>query len=419
MSIRVEWIILTTADRGRRRVTVLALGTFAVGTDAFVVAGVLPDVASSLHVTISDAGQLVTVFSVAYALLCPLLATLTGRWPRRRVLLVALAVFVLGNAATALAPTFELVLTARVVAAAGATLFTPIAGAAAASLAPSERRARAIAIVTAGLTTSTALGAPLGTVIGNAMGWRNAMWFVAALGVLAAVGITAVLPDVPGSAAVGLRQRLAPLVDRRVIVVLLATVLLFTGVYVVYTYISVVFARATGTSGNTLAMLLFAWGVAGTAGNFLAGHFADRIGSRAVVGIVSVVLIVVFGLLPVGAGLLPSAFVLVVIYGMSAWSITTPQQHRLISLAPDSAPLVVSLNASFLYLAVALSGIVGAVGIQTLGGGRLGLIAAGFVMAGGLTSELAHRSAHNARSRPKRPAPPNTGARQNASLEGR
>ncbi|MER7081185.1 MFS transporter, partial [Saccharopolyspora kobensis] len=178
----------TTAEPATRvplRVAVLALGTFAVGTDAFVVAGVLPEIAADLDVGIAQAGQLVTVFAIAYAVLSPVLATLTGAWPRRAVLLTALAVFVLGNIATALAPSYATVLATRVLAAAGASMFTPIAGAAAASLAPEGQRARAISLVVLGLTVSTALGVPLGTLLGSVTSWRGTMWFVAALGAAA------------------------------------------------------------------------------------------------------------------------------------------------------------------------------------------------------------------------------------------
>jgi DHA1 family inner membrane transport protein len=176
------------------RAAVLTVGTFAVGTDAFVVAGVLPDLARSLHVGVAQAAQLVTVFALAYAVLAPVLAAVTGRWPRRKLLLTALLVFVLGNVATALAPSYALVVAARLLAAAGAAMFTPNASATAAALVPPGQRARAISWVVFGLTSSTALGAPLGTFLASVLSWRETMWFVAALGGLAALVIVRGLP---------------------------------------------------------------------------------------------------------------------------------------------------------------------------------------------------------------------------------
>lgn len=132
----------------------LAFGTFAVGTDAFVIAGLLPDISRSLSVSVGAAGQLVSVFSLAYAVLSPMLAALTGHWSRRAVLVTALLVFAAGNVATALVPGYALVLAARVLAAAGAALFTPNAGATAATLAGDRSRGQAIAVVILGLTCS-------------------------------------------------------------------------------------------------------------------------------------------------------------------------------------------------------------------------------------------------------------------------
>lgn len=193
----------TAAQAGRAWRThafVLDLGAFAVGTDVFVIAGLLPAISGSLHVSVGAAGQLVSVFALAYALLSPVLAALTCRWSGRTVLLTALAVFAAGNLMTAVAPGYVLVPAARVIAAAGAAMFTPNAGATAAALAGPEHRGQAIAIVTVGLTTSLALGSPLGTAIGDAPGWRAAMWLVSALALLVAPVIALRLPDVTGGA---------------------------------------------------------------------------------------------------------------------------------------------------------------------------------------------------------------------------
>ena len=148
---------------GLGRTLVLALGTFAVGTDAFVLAGFLPDVAASLHTSTARAGQAVTVFAAAYAIASPLVATLTARLPRRALLVAALAVLAIANAASALAPNLPLLLISRVLAAGGAAGYTPTAGAVSAALVRPEMRARALSVVVGGLTVATALGVPLGT----------------------------------------------------------------------------------------------------------------------------------------------------------------------------------------------------------------------------------------------------------------
>src|SRR4051794_24520398 len=168
---------------------VLALGTFAVGTDAFIVAGFLPSMARTLHVSTGAAGQSVTVFAVAYAVLAPVLATLTARLPRRMLLVGALVVLGVANLASALAPNLPLLIASRVLAAAGAAVYTPGAGAVGAALVRAELRARALAVVVGGLTVATALGVPLGDVAGHWLGWRAALGLVAALSLVAAAGV--------------------------------------------------------------------------------------------------------------------------------------------------------------------------------------------------------------------------------------
>ncbi|MEV0699150.1 MFS transporter [Saccharopolyspora sp. NPDC050389] len=372
------------------RVAVLALGTFTVGTDAFVVAGVLPEISADLQVGIAEAGQLVTVFSIAYAVLSPVLATLTGNWPRRRVLLAALAVFPVANIATALAPTYGAVLATRVLAAAGAAMFTPIAGATAAALAPADQRARAISLVTLGLTAATALGVPIGTLLGTVATWRGTMWLVAALGVAAGIGVALLLPPVPAPPAASLRERLSPLGNGKVVAILLTTVAAFTGIFVVNTYVSVIVGAATGGSGTMLAVLLFLSGCAATVGNLAAGRWTDRIGARRVIAAAMVVSALNFAVMPWSAATLAGAAIAIAVFGLTSWSITVPQQHRLIAAAPSAAPFVISLNASGGYLAASLAGVIGAAALP-FSPAALPWVAAVFVAAGLAMSEYAHR----------------------------
>ena len=149
-----------------RRLLVLALGMFALGTDSFVVAGVLPEISRTFHVNIGAAGQLTTAYAITYALLAPLLAAVAAHVPRKAMLLTALGIFVVANLITAQAPSFAIAIASRILAGAGAAMFAPTATGAAATLVPAERRGYALSIVIAGLTAATALGTPIGAAIG-------------------------------------------------------------------------------------------------------------------------------------------------------------------------------------------------------------------------------------------------------------
>ena len=205
---------------------------------------------------------------------------------------------------------------------------------------------------------------------------------------LAAVAIRLFLPQVPAPPPAGLRQRLTAIGDRRIAGLLATTFLVFTGIYLVYTYVSVIYPSAAHGSGGMPALLLFVFGIAATVGNFAAGHLADHFGPRAVIAAAASILIIVSLLARPSGSQLPTAFADVLTYGMAAFSVTAPQQHRLITQRPKDSALVISLNASFLYLAVSAAASLGAVIISSLGVDWLGPVAAVFVLAGLLVVRL-------------------------------
>ncbi|MEZ0113185.1 DHA1 family inner membrane transport protein [Catenulispora sp. EB89] len=351
--------------RGLGRTLILALGTFAVGTDAFVLAGFLPDVATSLHTSTASAGQAVTVFAAAYAIASPVVATLTARFPRRVLLVAALAVLAAANAASALAPNLPLLLASRVLAAAGAAGYTPTAGAVSAALVRPEMRGRALSVVVGGLTVATALGVPLGDAVGSVMGWRAALWLVAGLCLGTAIAAAALMPKLPGSAPVPLSARLAALRRPGVATVLPLTVLGMAAAYTVYAY-AIPALHALGISHGATAWILAAYGVGAIAGNLAAGVAADRLGPTRVLAAGYAVMAVSLAALALLAGTGVHAPVLVtllaVAWGASTWCQTPPQQHRLFSAAPAEAPLLMALNASAIYVGL---------GIGTASGGLL------------------------------------------------
>jgi MFS transporter, DHA1 family, inner membrane transport protein len=374
-----------------RGLLVLACGMFAIGTDSFVVAGVLDQISKSFDVSVALAGQMVTLYALSFALLSPVIAAAAAHWPRKRLLLAGLAIFVVANVVTAIAPTIELVLASRLLAGLGAAMFSPTATAAGASLVPPERRGRALAIVVAGLSSATALGAPLGTFIGGLFDWRATMWFVAAIGALGAAGVAWRLPKIPTPPAVSLAQRVEPLGDARVLLTLLTTLLAYAGLFLVYTFIGSSFDRATGGDARVLAGLLLLWGVAATVGNLAAGQLTDHFGSRRIINWAIGIVAVDFALLPLTSASLATAIPALVIWGLCGWGLFVPQQHRLINITPAAAPLLLGLNSAALYVGVSTAGLIGGATIAWLDRHSLGLVGAGFIAVSLLVAELAQR----------------------------
>ncbi|MFI7104945.1 MFS transporter [Nonomuraea sp. NPDC050227] len=352
----------------------LAAGNFAIGTGMFVTAGLLTPISADLGISTSAAGQLMTVFALAYALLSPLLAALTARLSRKRLLLLALAVFVAGNVLTALAPTYPLVMATRVVAAAGAAMFTPTASGVANALTSPERRGRALALVMGGLSVSSAVGVPLGTWLGSVSGWRATMWLVVGLGVIGFAGVAALVPDVRVAVSGRLGERFAPLADRRVLVVLVTQLLMFGAGFTAYTYIGSLFDLP-------LPAVLWAWGLGGIVGNQLGGRLTDAYGPRRMVLIGLAASTVFLALIPVANLAMPIALVWALLWGALGWLVAPAQQFRTVAAVPDNVPIGLGLLSSAQYVGLFAAGIAGGVALDAYGRAGVVVLATGLGVA--------------------------------------
>ncbi|MEU4764711.1 MFS transporter [Actinosynnema sp. NPDC023794] len=349
------------------RTYLLAAGAFAIGTSGYIVSGVLPAVSEELDVSHATAGQLLTAFAIAYAVSSPLLAVLTGRWERRTLLVVALGVAAFGNLLAALAPNYPLLMVARVISALGAAVYTPAATLVATVLTPPEHRGRAVALVFGGLSFSLALGVPAGNLLGGPLGYQGVFALIAVVSVLAAIAVRLWLPRVDAPPAVGLRQRFAPAADRRVLMVLGLTVLACLAVFSVFNYIAPLLAETADVEGATIGILLVAYGLGSVLGNWGAGRLTDRFDTRKLLVALFSCFTVVLATLPLTATTPVSAAVALFVWGALTWSANPPIQSWLIELAPANSGLLLSLNASAIYLGVGLSGVLGGVVISWVG----------------------------------------------------
>jgi predicted MFS family arabinose efflux permease len=340
-------------------VWLLALGTVVVGTDAYVIAGILPEVSSGLGVTVGAAGQLITVFAVTYALAAPCGASLAGGLSPRIALSCSLGVFAVGAAATACAPGYPWALAARVVAALGASSFTPQAITAASALAGPARRARALSVVVGGITVAALFGVPLGTLAGGLIGWRWVLGAVAVLAVAVLAGIARRFPAMPAPPRLSFAARGLALRNPVVVVTLTVSLLTASSEQLVYAYIGPILGPVTHHRAEGLAVLLFTAGVGGLLGNAVAGAATERHGARATMLVAVGGMTAVLAAMPWWSHSAPAATVAVFIWGLTGWMYVVPQQHRLLARGGDGAQLAVSLNSSALYLGAGIGGAVG------------------------------------------------------------
>ncbi|WP_117213846.1 MFS transporter [Allorhizocola rhizosphaerae] len=355
--------------------------TFAIGTDDFVIAGVLRDIADDLAVSEAVAGQLITAFSIVYAVVAPLAAVVLARWSRRPTMIAITLVFAALNVLMAVAPSYSALLGLRILAAIAAAAVTPAAFATAAMMAPPNRQGSYIGMVAAGLTVSLVVGVPLGTWIGGAFGWQSTMLFVAALLVLAALGMTA-LPREGRPPAIPLRVRLAPLGRPAIMVGLLGTAIAASGGLMFYAYIGPVSNFMSGASTGTLAVLIAVAGVCGAIGTVLGGRLADAWGpdrtlvSALAVQVLATLLAAVLAW-TIGAGQVPVVAIgaLLAVWAIAGWALNPPVQMRLLMLAGDAGMEVVALNSSALYVGISVAGAAGGTALALLGPQGVPLIA--------------------------------------------
>ncbi len=365
-----------------RLIPVLSAANFVIGMGAFVLIGMLTPVADGLGVTPARAGWVMTTYALAYAVLSPLLVSLTGQIGRRRVLAMSLSVFALANLLSAFAWNEVTLHIARVLAAAGAGVMTPLTAAVAAALSPDEQRGRALAAVFFGLTLAQVLGVPAGSWIAYTFGWRTAFVVVALLALPVVVLIWRIVPAGLSFQTVSLRDLGRILGDAAVMLAVMFTTTFLTGIYVVYTYLAPLLETTMGYDRDGITAILLIFGVGAVAGNLLGGRLADRAGpyrTLLFLSLTQVVSMPVLSLLP-----LPDIWLFVAIgmWSTFGWSFMAAQQVRIIGMRPQDAPIVLALNAAAIYIGAALGSAIGSIIIS-----YYGMIALG--IAGGAVAVMA------------------------------
>jgi predicted MFS family arabinose efflux permease len=355
---RASQAVLGKPDGSLRQVSVLAVGTFALGMDAYVTAGLLPAIGHDLSASIFAAGQLATVFTLCYAIGAPVFATILANKSARVLLLSALVMFTAANLLAALAPSLLMLLIARAVAGFGAGLYSPIAAFTAGTLVSVEQRGRALAIVLGGLSAGTVLGVPLGLLIAQRTSWRAAFWMVVALGIIATVSISRLLPTVPISPQSSLRQRLGVLSDRRVsatVVVTLCQTICSLGLY---TYLAPVLRASRSASGATVNF--WAWGIGGVVGTLSIGVLLDKLGRPALmIAVLLLALAFSVAILPLVAPTPWLGLPVMLIWGWAGWSFVVPQQQVLFAQQGSSASAAIGLNSAATYFGAAVGASIG------------------------------------------------------------
>jgi DHA1 family inner membrane transport protein len=383
----------------------LALGGFGIGLTEFLIAGMLPQVASSFAVSEAAAGWLISGYALSVAIGAIALTAATARLPRKGILVGLVALFVIGNLLSALAPSYQVMLLGRIVAALCHGSFFGIGSLVARSLVAPEKKSRAVAVMFAGLTVANVLGVPFGAVVGERWGWRAAFWAVTAIGVLALAGIVALVPGWAGETrpptatgpsdsipADGLRAQFRAFRSWQVWLTLTATALSYGGMFGAFSYIAYTFTEVGGFSSADVAWLLMVYGVGLVVGNMIGGRAADRDRDRALVSALLglAITLAVFGLL---AGSATASVILVFLMGLFGFA-SVPGMITRVTDAAHGAALAASANVSASNIGNALGAWLGGLAITAgLGYTAPLYVGAGIVLVSVVVMVVAARQA--------------------------
>ncbi|MBB1261200.1 MFS transporter [Streptomyces alkaliterrae] len=328
----------------------LAVAAFGIGTTEFVMMGLLPEVADDLGTSVPTAGHLVSAYAIGVVIGAPLLTAAGVRVPRRRMLVALMALFTVGNLASALAPGFGTLLAGRVLAGLPHGAFFGVGAVVAAQLVAPERRARAVATMFLGLTVANIVGVPAGTALGQQLGWRATFLVVTAIGLLAMLALYALVPRLPLARGGGLGGEVRALADRQVLLGLLTAVFGFAGVFAVYSYLAKMTTELTGLSATAVTGVLALFGIGMTLGALAAGPLTDRALRPTLYGSLAALAALLLVFRYTVHSTVP-ALVTVTLIGAVGFMTTTPLQMLVMNNARSAPTLASASNHSAFNLA--------------------------------------------------------------------
>jgi Arabinose efflux permease len=342
-----------------KRIWILAIASFVVGTVELVIAGIIDMVAQDLNVSVGTAGQLITVYSLVFAFGSPILITLTSRVERRKLLTAAMLVFFAGNLISIFSPNFAILLISRIILAASCSIVVVLSIVMASSIVAPELRGRAIGIIFMGISASLVLGVPLGTFIGELWGWRSTFILVGGLTLIVAWAVKRYLPQVAPRPGIPLREQLRTLKDSKILSAHSISILQMTGQFTIYAYVTPFLQETMGLSTNMIGLVLFVYGLAGIAGGWIGGWSSDKLGNGRTIIVTLLLHALAIFLLPYSTGSIFLLLIVVVVWCAFNMAPSPAIQSYLIQTAPESSDIQLSFNTSSLHIGVAAGSIVG------------------------------------------------------------
>ncbi|MGY3942559.1 MFS transporter [Aeromonas tecta] len=350
----------------------LTLSAFAIGTTEFVIVGLIPTIAEQLHVSLPSAGLLVSLYALGVAIGAPLLTALTGKLPRKWLLVGLMALFTAGNLLASQAPGYESLIVARVLTGLAHGVFFSVGSTIATGLVAKEKAASAIAIMFSGLTVALVTGVPLGTWIGQQFGWRETFLVVSLLGLIAMVGSLLLIPsNLPKGAASSIREQLSVLTKKPLLLVYAKTALGYGGAFTAFTFLAPILQQVSGFGANAVSLILLVYGVSVAVGNIWGGKLADKMGPLPALKLMFAGLALVLLMLTFTAPHPVLAVLTVLVWGAFAFGNVPGLQVLVVKQAeihtPNAVDVASGLNIAAFNVGIALGSVVGGQVVEHLG----------------------------------------------------
>ncbi|MFD0771380.1 MFS transporter [Bacillus sp. CGMCC 1.60114] len=331
------------------KIFLLAIGMFALGVDAYVMAGILPSITDEFRVSIGKAGQTVSIFTLCYAIAAPLFAAMMSKTNAKNTLLIALSVFVSANIVSAVTNNFIILLLSRGIAGIGAGLYSPFASSAAVTFVHENKRGRALGMILLGMSAGTVIGVPFGIYISNMYGWRMTMWFIVAIGVLGILSLLFRFPVIKSTHLPTLKERLMMFKHKGISLVMFITMILSCCSLGLYTYLDLIIASyGFGKS----VIFIWMWGIGGIGGSFIIGYIIDFYKKPKII-LIYLMVIMFSSLIFMGISQQIAILVAIclILWGATGWAALATQQKTLVEMSPEHATISIALLSSINYFA--------------------------------------------------------------------
>ncbi|MFT8321926.1 MAG: MFS transporter [Bacillus sp. (in: firmicutes)] len=348
----------------------LSISAFAIGTTEFVLVGLLPTVANDLGIALTKAGTLISGYAIALAIGTPIVTAIAGRIPKKRFLIILMAIFTIGNGISAISPNYEWLMLSRVITAVAHGVFFAVAAVVASNIVPVNKRGTAISIMFTGLTVATIAGVPLGTFIGQNLGWRATFGAVAILGIIGLISNLFAIDPVKNQNNPPTLKDIGQLIkNKRILLALVMTALGFGGTFTLFTYLAPILEEISGYSSSSISILLLLYGIAVAIGNLLGGKMANQHPVKALRWVFLVQGIVLL----LQIWLLPSkhlSIVSILLLGLFAFMMSSGVQAYIVALAeklvPSAKDIASALNISAFNIGIAIGSTLGGLAVDYL-----------------------------------------------------